>query len=109
MTTSVHLSEHIDRSPTDVYAYASDAENLRYWAAGVSPEMHIRFAAQNSFGVLDHWATIDGQVFYNPMRVVEHDGGSEVVFTLRGNPDIDPDDEAAIRADLASLKRILEG
>jgi hypothetical protein len=109
MTVSVHISEQIDRSASDVYAYASQVDNLQQWAAGVSSGMKIRFAEQNSFGVLDHWATVEGQTFYNPMRVIENGSGSEVVFTLRGTPEIDPDDEAAIRADLATLKGILEG
>jgi hypothetical protein len=105
MSESIHLSEHINRSAADVYAYASKVENLAHWAAGVSAEMQIRFAQRNDFGVLDHWATVGETTFYNPMRVIEHDGGSEIVFTLRNPTDAD---RAAIIADLATLKRILE-
>jgi hypothetical protein len=106
MSESVHISEHINRNVAEVYLYASNIENLTAWAAGVSPDMQIRFAKNNYFGVLDHWATVNGQTFYNPMRVIEDGPGrSEVVFTLRDATD---DDRAAIAADLATLKRILE-
>ena len=108
MSQSLHISEHINRSPHEVYDYVSRVENLPSWAKGVTPEMDVRFAEQNPFGVLDHWATVDGTTFYNPMRVIEDGDGSEITFTLRGVPDIDPDDRAAIAADLATLKRILE-
>ena len=105
MSESVHISEHINRSPADVYEYASNIGNLPTWAAGVSADMQVRFATQNDFGVLDHWATVDGTTFYNPMRVIDDGEGSEIVFTLR-NPT--EEDRAAITADLATLKRILE-
>jgi len=86
--------------------YASKVENLPAWAAGVSPDMQIRFAKNNYFGILDHWATVGGQTFYNPVRVIEDGRGkSEVVFTLR---DATEADQAAVAADLATLKRILE-
>lgn len=106
MSESIHISEHINRSPADVYDYASRIENLPLWAAGVSLDMDVRFAESNAFGVLDHWVAFDGETFYNPMRVVEHDDGSEITFTLRNPTD---DDAAAIAADLATLKQILEG
>jgi hypothetical protein len=108
MATSIHISERINRNPVEVYRYASNLDNLTSWAQGVTPDMQIGFAKNNYLGVLDHWVTINGETFYNPMRVIEDGTGSEVVFTLRGTPDIDPADEAAIRADLATLKHVLE-
>lgn len=108
MATSIHISEHINRNSVEVYRFASNLDNLTSWAQGITPDMQIRFAKNNYYGVLDHWVTVDGETFYNPMRVIEDGAGSEVVFTLRGTPEIDPADEAAIRADLATLKRILE-
>ena len=106
MSESVHISEHIDRSAAEVYAYASKVENLPHWAAGVSADMQIRFAESNEFGILDHWAIVDGQTFYNPVRVIDDGEGSEIIFTLRNTTDAD---KAAVAADLATLKRILEG
>jgi hypothetical protein len=106
MTESIHISEHIARSAADVYAYASQLANLPAWAAGVTADMDIRFEQPNTLGVLDHWATVDGKTYYNPMRVIADGEDSEVVFTLRNPTDADHD---AIVADLATLKRILEG
>lgn len=106
MSESVHISEHINRNVAEVYLYASKVENLPAWAAGVSPDMEIRFAKNNYFGILDHWATVNGRTFYNPVRVIEDGPGrSEVVFTLRDATDADKE---AVAADLATLKRILE-
>jgi len=105
MGTSQHISQRIDRNPVEVYIFAANVENLPRWASGVGPDMEIRFAKQNYFGILDHWVTVGGQTFYNPMRVIEDGKGSEVVFTLRDGSD---EDAATIAADLATLKRILE-
>ena len=105
MTKSVHISEFINRSAVEVYRYASNIENLPHWASGISPDMQIGFAKNNYFGVLDHWVTVNGETFYNPMRVIEDGHASEVVFTLRDGSD---EDRATIAGDLATLKRILE-
>ena len=105
MTKSVHISEFINRSVAEVYRYASNVENLPHWASGISPDMQIGFAKNNYFGVLDHWVTVNGETFYNPMRVIENGAGSEVVFTLRDGSD---EDKVTIAADLAKLKEVLE-
>ena len=125
---SQHLSTFIRRSATAVYEYASDPANLPEWAEGLSSGIEfedgewvsispmgrvvVEMAEPNSWGVLDHWVTVDGDVFYNPMRVIEADGGSEVVFTLRRQPGMTDDafeaDAIAIVTDLATLKGILE-
>jgi hypothetical protein len=72
----------------------------------------VTFAPPNEYGVLDHTVVLDdGQVFYNPMRVIADGARSEVVFTLRRRLDMSDDDVArdadAIRADLARLKERL--
>ena len=106
MSESTHISVHINRNVAEVYRYASNIENLEHWAAGVSPDMEIRFSKNNYFGVLDHWVTVGGTTFYNPMRVIEDGPGqSEVVFTLRDGSD---EDAATIASDLKKLKTILE-
>jgi hypothetical protein len=128
-STSRHISAHIDRSPVDVYLYASEPANLPHWASGIGDSielegeewviqsaagrMIVAFAAANPFGVLDHVVTMNtGESFYNPMRVLEHDGGSEVVFSLRRVAGQDDEafetDAATIAADLERLKGILE-
>lgn len=127
---SRHLSVFIDRPAPAVYRYVVDPANLPAWAAGLggsirrvgerwvaqSPmgEVVVAFAAENAFGVLDHEVTLpSGEVVLNPMRVLPAGDGSEVVFTLRRQPGMDDAafeaDAAAVTADLATLKRVLEG
>jgi hypothetical protein len=126
---SVHLSTLIDCSPSEAYEFARDLTNLPSWAAGLSTGVHLEngvwvsdspmgrvvldFAETNTFGVLDHVVTLaTGERFYNPMRVVAMGDGCEVVFTLRRQPSMTDDefarDRAAVEADLASLKALLE-
>jgi hypothetical protein len=71
------------------------------------------FAPRNDFGVLDHEVTLpSGEVFFNPMRVLADGEACEVVFTLRRQlrmSDAEFErDAAAVAADLATLKRLLE-
>ncbi len=126
---SQHLSVHIRRSVDAVYDYASNPANLPAWADGLSSgielvngdwvsispmgQVIVEMIEPNDLGVLDHWVTTpDGDAFYNPMRVIEADGGCEVVFTLRRQPGMSDDafeaDAIAIVTDLATLKGILE-
>jgi hypothetical protein len=128
-STTRHLGERIARSAADVYAYVADPANLPLWSSGLgsgieqvdgewfidSPEGKLRFAfvPANEFGVLDHEVTFpSGETFYNPMRVVPFDDGAEVVFSVRRFGDIsDADfdrDTAAVAADLAKLREVLE-
>ena len=129
-TQTQHLSTYIDRSATAVYEYASDPANLPEWAAGLSGSIElvggewiaespmgritIEMAEPNNFGVIDHWVTLpSGERVYNPMRVVAHGEGCEVVFHLRRQPGTTDDafeaDAILISSDLATLKAILEG
>jgi hypothetical protein len=125
-----HLSTYIDRSATAVYEYASDPANLPDWASGLAGSIEfvggewisespmgritIDMAEPNNFGVIDHWVTLpSGERVYNPMRVVPHGEGCEVVFHLRRQPGTTDDafeaDAILISSDLAALKAILEG
>lgn len=129
MGTTRHVSTYVDRSVRDVYDYASDPTRLPEWAPGLltsvdrvdgqwvadSPmgRIVLEWTPRNEFGVLDHRVTVpSGETFYNPMRVVEHGTGSEVVFSVRRQPgtsDADFDrDATAVQADLEALKRIVE-
>ena len=114
MSESRHLSVHVDRPADEVYAYVTDLARLGEWAAGVSPEVDVRFAPTNPFGVADHDVTLpDGTALAVPMRVLPDGDGAEVVFTLRraaGTDDAGFDaDEAAVRTDLEILRTRLEG
>ncbi len=71
------------------------------------------FVPRNEYGVLDHDVTLpSGESVYNPMRVIADGTASEVVFTLRRQPDMTDDafarDADAVATDLAALKRVLE-
>lgn len=126
---SLHISEIVERRVDDVYRYASEPSRLPEWAAGLSGSIEqadgqwvaespmgrvlIEFAPRNDFGVLDHVVVLpSGDRVYNPMRVIPLGDVSEVVFTLRRQPDMSDEafkrDEAAIRADLRTLKAVLE-
>jgi hypothetical protein len=129
MSESRHLSVHVDRPAAEVYRYAGDPARLPEWAAGLaggiaqvdgewvadSPmgPVLVRFVPANDLGVLDHDVVLpDGTTVTNPVRVLADGDGSEVVFTLRRQPGVDDAafeaDAAAIAADLATLKRVLE-
>jgi hypothetical protein len=113
----------------EVYAYASDPSHLPDWAPGLCTSITpvgdhwvaesgmgriiVRHAAPNPYGVIDHDVTLEsGETFHNPVRVLPHDDGAEVVFTLRrsrGMSDADFDrDSAAVLADLVALKDRVE-
>ena len=126
-----HVTVAIDRPADAVYAYASDPTRLPEWAAGLASApltpaggswavdspmgaITIDFAPLNPYGVLDHTVTMpSGEIVYNPMRVIADGDRSEVVFTIRQRAGMSDDefasDIAAVRADLETLRRHLEG
>ena len=117
---SRHLSQWIDADPTDVYAFAADPRELPRWAEGLADpalaDTQVRFAPRNEFGVLDHVVRLPtGEEVYNPMRVIPAgtgEQGCEVVFTLRRGAGVTDEefeaDAAAVTADLAALRRLVE-
>lgn len=126
---SRHVSQVIEASPAAVYAYAADPDHLPEWAAGLArAEAHregddlvvdspmgrvtVRFVPPNDLGVLDHEVTLpSGTVVLNPMRVMAHPAGSEVVFTVRQVELTDAEFErdcSMVAADLVRLKRRVE-
>jgi hypothetical protein len=127
---SRHISEWIDCPAQAAYDFAADPSHLPAWAPGLGSAVEqvgdrwfvetpmgrvgIAFAPRNDFGVLDHEVTLSsGEVFYNPMRVVPDGESCEVVFIVRRQQAMSDEeferDAAAVAADLAALKRILEG
>lgn len=126
---SRHISLVVNRSVAEVYAFAANPDNTATWAAGLargpihregdtlvvaSPmgDVTVRFAPPNDYEVLDHDVTLPaGEVVTNPLRVVAHPNGSEVIFTLRqrdlSDAELDRDAEM-VRDDLARLKSLLE-
>ena len=121
---SRHVSQVIHADPSTVYDFAFDVSNLPKWAAGLatSPvtrrgdrlvvagptgEVTVRFVERNEFGVLDHDVTLpSGTTVNNPMRVLAHPQGAEVIFTVRQIELTDDEferDVEAVRKDLAAL------
>lgn len=128
--SSVHVFQRIGCSVQAAYAFASDPARLPRWAAGLGGpvvqvdgqwrvrssegDVLLHFAPENDLGVLDHTVVLpDGTQVHNPMRVLPEGDGCEVVFTLRRRPGMSDDDldrdAAAVRADLATLRDLLEG
>jgi hypothetical protein len=126
---TTHIGTIIRCSVAAAYEYASNPAHLPEWAEGLSSGIRLEddewvsvspmgrvvvtMAEPNEYGVLDHWVrTDDGEVFYNPMRAIEHDAGCEVVFSLRRRAGLSDDafeaDAIAIATDLSTLKGILE-
>lgn len=130
---SRHVSIWIDVAPDVVYEFAADPQTWPQWAAGLaagelrqSPEgwvadspmgtVTVEFAPPNRFGVLDHVVRMpSGEQVYNPFRVVPAGVGEaacEVVFSVRRRPGMTDeelaDDVAAVAADLATLKGLVE-
>lgn len=126
---SKHISLFINRSFSDVSAFASNPENLPKWASGLSGsisregdhwvaaspmgKVKVKFAEPNNFGVIDHDVTLEsGETFHNPMRIVKNHTGSEVIFTLYRQPGMSDEDysrdAATIAKDLSMLKKLLE-
>lgn len=125
-----YISVYIQRTPNDVYEFASNPENLPRWAAGLASSdikrvggawvaeapfgtVRIRFVEANSFGVMDHDVELDsGVIVHNPMRVVKNGDGSQFVFTLFRQPDVSDEqfaaDARAVETDLRTLKHLLE-
>ena len=111
---SRHISVHIDRPASEVYAYAADPDRTAEWAAGMDGTAKVTHTPKNEYGILDHDVHLpSGESIHVPLRVTVDGAGSEVIFTIRPQPgmteqDMERDAEA-VRADLATLKKIMEG
>jgi hypothetical protein len=123
------ISISIACSPSVVYEFASNPENMPRWARGfaksVAPSsgdwivetssgpVTLRFVQHNELGVLDHRVTLaQGLEINNPMRVVANGSGSELLFTLFQTENMSDAEFAAdaklVKNDLRALKKILE-
>lgn len=124
-----HLGVGIAVPFARAYAFARQPDNFPLWAAGLSSALHhdgdhwvadtpqgqavVLFTPPNDFGILDHHVRIAGQTdIYIPLRMIAHGDGTEVIFTLLRQPDMDDAafeaDAQAVMADLHRLKRLLE-
>lgn len=129
-TETMNLSISINRNADEVYTFISNPENLPKWAAGLCTsiqrtetenvwqinggEARVRFVEKNKFRVADHYvrAKPGEKEVYIPIRVLEHDATSEVVFTLFRLPHMSDEefkrDMEAVQKDLETIKEIME-
>ena len=124
---SRHLSTVIGASAEAVYEFVSDPGNLPKWAAGLAGSevvrrgddlvaespmgtVTVRFVPRNTFGVVDHDVILpNGDTVHNPLRVLPHPEGAEVVFTLRQLSMSDDEfdrDARMVEEDLARLRAL---
>lgn len=129
VVASRHVSQVIGRSADQVYEFAANPANLPKWAAGLanspvtidgdrllaeSPmgQVTVRFVPHNDLGVLDHDVTLpSGTVVNNPVRVLRHPNGAEILFTVRQIELSDEEferDLGMVAEDLRRLKDVLE-
>lgn len=124
-----HLSVVVAADPQALYAFAGDPRNLSRWASGLGAAVDegggtlvvdgplgrvaVRFAPRNDYGVLDHDVELpSGETVHNPLRVLAHPAGAEVVFTLRRLDGVSADeyerDASTVAADLETLRSLAE-
>jgi hypothetical protein len=126
---SRHIAVLVDRPDAEDFAYASDPAHPPDWVPRLCTSITwvgdhwatesaigsviVSYAPPEPHGVIDHDVVLEsGGTFHNPVRVLPHDDGAEVVLTLRrqtGRSEADAEvDSAAVLADLVSLKDLLD-
>lgn len=119
----------IGATPESVYEFVSDPDNLPKWAVGLaqsevsrdgddllvdSPmgKVTVTFAPRNEYGIVDHDVRLpSGDVVNNPVRIIAHPDGAEVIFTIRQLDLSDEEfdrDAATVGEDLDTLKSLIE-
>ncbi len=75
-------------------------------------QVTVRFVPRNEYGVLDHDVTLpSGTTVTNPLRVLAHPEGAEVVFTIRQielTDDAFDRDSQLVEDDLDRLRALIE-
>jgi hypothetical protein len=74
-------------------------------------KIKVQFTKKNKMGIVDHVVTLDSGIsFNNPMRVIPHEDGCEVVFTLLSRDNMTEQqfeiDSKMIQTDLNTLKQL---
>jgi hypothetical protein len=126
------LSISINSKPKTVYEFVLNLENLPKWAKMfcrsikllngewiaeiLQEQAKVRITKRNAFGILDHYVKLlsspNVDEVYVPMRVVQNDDRSEVIFTifeLAGMAEERyAEDIRMVEQDLKNLKSIVE-
>lgn len=124
-----HLSVSIACDPEQAYAFLCVPEHFCDWASGLAQglrqtdgqwlamtaegERRVRFSAENSLGVLDHWVYLQPDApLYIPLRLVANGAGCELMLSLYRATGISDAQFAAdadwVLRDLHAAKRLLE-
>ena len=124
------VNASIQRDWRQVYAFASQPENMAQWASGLGSglehaddhwlvdggplgKVKVRFSPQNEHGIVDHWVEMpSGMTVYNAFRIVQNGDGAEAIFLVTRLPGMSAEqfeqDARHVSTDLANLKRIME-
>ncbi|MBC7658198.1 MAG: SRPBCC family protein [Chitinophagaceae bacterium] len=126
----VNLSITIHKPYIKVYDFLADPMNFPLWASGLAKGlkkwghvwmaetdngmMKVKFSERNEYGIVDHSIFLSAENEIRiPMRVLINKTGSEVLFTLFRQPDMNEEKFAAdigwVEKDLKALKTLLEG
>lgn len=127
---SRHISLIANADPATIYGIARDLQQLPTWASGLaageleviddntveldSPmgRVQAQFVPRNELGILDHTVTLpDGTEVLNPLRVIAHPEGSELIFSIRRGEAEEEKFEAdcyTVRTDLERLTALVE-
>ena len=99
MFKSRTISIPIHRSYQEVYDFLAEPTNFPSWASNLGTDfvrrgdnewatttrnglVILRFSPRNAFGILDHQVFLEGKTAHTtPMRLIENDGGCEIVYT----------------------------
>lgn len=117
-----HLSISVRQPAAAVYAFLAEPANWSKWASGLGTLRQlddgrwvaqqadgvatIVFSPRNPFGICDHTVTTaNGREVYVPLRVIENNGGAEVILTLYRLPGMD---DATWERDAAWMRKDLE-
>ena len=126
---SKHISRVIGATPESVYAFVANPDNLPKWAAGLAQSevsrdgdqllvdspmgrVAVTFVPRNEYEIADHDVRLpSGDVVNNPVRIIAHPEGAEIIFTVR-QLDLSDDeferDAATVGDDLDTLKSLFE-
>ncbi|MCW4385925.1 SRPBCC family protein [Salinibacterium sp. SYSU T00001] len=119
---ALHISRSSEADVASVVSIAGNPERLPEWAEGLSAgirqesgrwvsdspmgRVEVAFTGPVEHGLLDHAVTLpDGTVIHNPLRVLQNDAGSEIVFTLYRRDGVSDED---FEADARQIERDLE-
>lgn len=130
MLRSRTISIPIFRPFSEVYEFLAEPRNFPSWASNLGSDFKrisdyewstttrggrviLQFAPRNDYGVLDHAVYLEGRPpVTTPMRLIENDGGCEVIYTQFQRPGMGDDafqsEVEWVTSDFEALRSLLE-